>query len=363
MATLEAPVFIRDIPSCLGFCVGSDGTICTVQEDGSTITCISPTGDVSCHELNAPPNTPGEFLDVCHSGDSFYVEHSSGVVFRFKDGEFTFAADFRHRAALHRSAGPFAVSSSGTFFISNLQKNKILVSSPFGEESELEIPASYVRYLAVDDAKNQLHLASGSKFGVLHLGTIPVKFEWVHDVEKPLEHVTSDRHGQPIFTESASSLVVRTLINKLAVPLCHMREAFAPIDEESDMIGLRFAPDGTLFVAFSGLADVSLWAIRGLPCWKGKKDSLLMGMDWYPDCKVSVNGFDLKLHKAFADRRCPSQLYNSSLHSRTVDHASLELFRCFLYSDVLPADIAPLQLMGLAVRQRFSILFETPALT
>jgi hypothetical protein len=73
-------------------------------------------------------------------------------------------------------------------------------------------------------------------------------------------------------------------------------------------------------------------------------------MDVDPDFSISINGYELKLHKSFAGNRCPSFLKIKNAQSQSFDHAVLQAFRCFLYSDCLPGRLTPTQLMDLAVR-------------
>jgi hypothetical protein len=121
---------------------------------------------------------------------------------------------------------------------------------------------------------------------------------------------------------------------------------------EISIVILDLAADGTLLLATESGSQscTSLWTIHGLPSSLPKRTSLVASMDVDPDLVIPINGFELKLHKSFAANRCPAFVKNKTAHSQPVDHAALDAFRRFLYSDELPSTATPSQLMGLAAR-------------
>jgi hypothetical protein len=69
------------------------------------------------------------------------------------------------------------------------------------------------------------------------------------------------------------------------------------------------------------------------------------------DMSVKISDATLQLHRSFVSVRCPALL--KSLHVEPVDALSVKLFHRFLYTGLLPdADLAPKQLVGLAVRTK-----------
>jgi hypothetical protein len=141
------------------------------------------------------------------------------------------------------------------------------------------------------------------------------------------------------------------MVNGKPKLICDME--YSLLDAKVSIEYLAFAADGTLYVVTENSnthSCTSVWTIRGLSSLLPKHHSLVASMDVDADLSISINGFDLKLHKSFAAVRCPAFLAHKTALSQPVDHAALDAFRRFLYSDLLPDTLTSFQLMGMAVR-------------
>eukprot|EP01122_Echinamoeba_exundans_P003442 TRINITY_DN13543_c0_g1_i1.p1 TRINITY_DN13543_c0_g1~~TRINITY_DN13543_c0_g1_i1.p1 ORF type:complete len:378 (-),score=47.72 TRINITY_DN13543_c0_g1_i1:978-1961(-) len=135
----------------------------------------------------------------------------------------------------------------------------------------------------------------------------------------------------------------------------------------SDFSSVALDANGTLFIGDRGIGTV--WEVRGLPL--KARVSLEKGIGIDTNEVVSINGFDLKLHKAFVANRCPQLLCKTGLQQKPVDHNSVRCFQHILYTEECPPDLAPASLLGTAVRikrlfskfshlaDRFSSLFDS----
>jgi hypothetical protein len=315
--------------------------------------CIDTDGSIGKARLSAGSHwIDDDFSFVRTVGSSVYVAYNKGgVVQKYEDGVVTTIADFGEHVDFGQFSG-FEVADDGTCFVSGKRKpNILLLCSPQGQVSELDCHEE----LVLMDARRNPVLVGCSESGDL------VELDFSTAPPKRTVLLLDEEYARAAFAPDGSlhfalGSCLYSLENGEPQLIHDMDNSLLSGNVSISLI--KFAADGTLFVATvdthtDSFFRTSFWTIRGLSSPLPKQHPLVTSMGVDSDLSISINGFDLKLHKSFAAVRCPSFSVNKIVHSQPVDHVALDTFRRFLYSDQLPDTLTPSQLMGLAVCEFF----------
>eukprot|EP01122_Echinamoeba_exundans_P001031 TRINITY_DN1097_c0_g1_i13.p1 TRINITY_DN1097_c0_g1~~TRINITY_DN1097_c0_g1_i13.p1 ORF type:complete len:643 (-),score=86.15 TRINITY_DN1097_c0_g1_i13:79-2007(-) len=345
--TIKTPAVVQECDCPMTIAAGPDGTLYILHSEESSqyITCVSPGGLVST--IGFPQETHDEGTKtLVFAGGALHIRCQKAI-FKLVDGKFQKAVEVLDRLPLD---APFTASSNGTYYFADADlSQRIVVLSPDGKSSNIDCAAPHYSYFLVLDEDRQLLYSLCDVIDVFHLSKDPVTRESLQGFGR-WTRIALDPNGHLLYRGKTRTSVLVRLPGGQSKILFDLKPHFSGkfgwlIDS------IEFAADGTLFVFAVDTAENKQWCmftVRGLPCWKGRPVSLSSIMDWEPDFTLPINGYGLKLHKSFVERRCPALLSNTAAHSQPVEQSSVEIFRRYLYSESLPKDLTPRQLMSLA---------------
>eukprot|EP01122_Echinamoeba_exundans_P001034 TRINITY_DN1097_c0_g1_i6.p1 TRINITY_DN1097_c0_g1~~TRINITY_DN1097_c0_g1_i6.p1 ORF type:complete len:686 (-),score=90.68 TRINITY_DN1097_c0_g1_i6:79-1908(-) len=347
--TIKTPDMVQGFSWSDFIAVGPDGTLYVLHDDPSKqyITSVSPGGLVSTVELPQPPPKRVWGTGVVFAGGALHCR-CQNVIFKLVDGKFQKAVESEVLEHLPLDA-LFTASSKGTYYFAEAGRQRIVVLSPDGKSSSIDSAFTSNSYFLVLDEDRQLLYSLCDVIDVFHLSKDPVTRESLQGFGR-WTRIALDPNGHLLYRGKTRTSVLVRLPGGQSKILFDLKPHFSG-EMRWSIDSIEFTADGTLFVYALGTKTNKQWCVfkvRGLPCWKEIPVSLSSIMDWEADFTVTINGYGLKLHKSFVERRCPALLSNTAAHSQPVEQSSVEIFRRYLYSESLPKDLTPRQLMSLA---------------